>query len=254
MGNHVIRDRIWVSDKLSKCSLPAALAFPWVFLICDDWGRFEYRPRAIWGQVFGSREDVSVDDVKRWLAEYERHGLLVRYHIDGDLAFWTGFEGRPDNRRRKSRYPDPKCFERVELREPAAISRETAQDRAEMLPLAEQSRAEQETETEHVTGAVQASDGANGNGHGNGVPEEQRQEYADAVWREFLRVSGQRPTRMMTPGEFIALKGWMDSGVPLALVLRGIEDTRGKASAKSLGYFGPSVKGAIEQWRKAVPL
>jgi hypothetical protein len=148
VGNHVIRDRIWVSDKLSKCSLPAALAFPWVFLICDDWGRFEYRPRAIWGQVFGSREDVSVDDVKGWLAEYERHGLLVRYHIDGDLAFWTGFEGRPDNRRRKSRYPDPKSLEGMEIDGPVTVPRGTAQDRAEMLPRAEQSRAEQESGAE----------------------------------------------------------------------------------------------------------
>lgn len=137
MANHVIRDRIWVSDKLAKCSLNAALAFPWIFLVSDDWGRFEYRPRAIWGQVFGSREDVTVEDVRGWLAEYEREKLLVRYHMDGDLAYWRGFEGRPENRRRKSRYPDPKSFEGVKLETTATEPRETARNRAEMLPLAE---------------------------------------------------------------------------------------------------------------------
>ena len=90
------------------------------------------------------------------------------------------------------------------------------------------------------------------NGHGHGIPEDQRQDYADAVWSEFLKVSEQRVTRMMSPGEFVVLKAWMDSGVPLRIILRAMADTRGKGS--SLGYYGPSVKAAIESWSKAVPL
>jgi len=91
----------------------------------------------------------------------------------------------------------------------------------------------------------------NGNGNGNGVPEDQRPAYAEEVWTEFLRVSDQRVTRIMSPGEFVVLKGWMDSGVPLRIILRAMADTRGKGS--SLGYYGPSVKAAIESWRQAVP-
>lgn len=83
-----------------------------------------------------------------------------------------------------------------------------------------------------------------------GVPEAERPAYADAVWSEFLRVSASKPTRVMAPGEWVVLKGWMDSGVPLHTVLRAFADTRGKGS--SLGYYGPSVKAAIELWRKAV--
>lgn len=245
MGNHVIRDRIWVSDKLSRCSLPAALAFPWVFLICDDWGRFEYRPRAIWGQVFGSREDVSVEDVKAWLTEYERAGLLVRYHIDGDLAYWTGFEGRPENRRRKSRYPDPKAFVGAKLSESATVPRETAQDRTEMLPLAEygaeQSRDRAEAETEHVTGSVETS----------GFTDEQRQEWAAAVWEAFQEHSGDRTTRLMSPSEWATLKGWMDRGIPLRVILRGIRETRGKGG-KLLTYYNSSVLAAHEHWRQSL--
>jgi hypothetical protein len=76
--------------------------------VCDDWGRFEYEPAVIWRQVFARRDDVSFDDVSGWLAEYEKVGLLTRYHIDGELAFWTGFYrgGRP----RPSVYPDPAQF------------------------------------------------------------------------------------------------------------------------------------------------
>jgi hypothetical protein len=137
--NHVIRDRIWVSKKLAQCSLKAALAYPWIFLIADDWGRFEYRPRVIWGLVFGAREDVSQNDVTNWLAEYEKVGLLERYHIDGELAAWTNFEGRPPTKRRVSLYPDPSGFR--------GVAPETGADcsdfGSEPLPLAEQSRAEQ---------------------------------------------------------------------------------------------------------------
>lgn len=110
MANHVIRDRIWRSKKLRDCSLLAAIAYPTIYLVADAWGRFEYDPRGIWAQCFAVREDVSVDDVTRWLAEYERVGLLVRYHIDGDLAYWTNFYGRKSNKRAPSQYPDPAQF------------------------------------------------------------------------------------------------------------------------------------------------
>lgn len=115
MPNHVIRDRIWVSRKLALCSLKAALAYPWLYLIADDWGRFEYQPRVIWAQVFGAREDVSVEDVKNWLTEYEIQGLLARYHMQNDLAYWTGFHGQRKDKRRPSLYPDPKEFSGVTI-------------------------------------------------------------------------------------------------------------------------------------------
>jgi hypothetical protein len=119
MGNHVIRDRIWASKKLGRCSREAAMAYPAIFLVADEWGRFEYRPHLIWSQVFGPRMDFAPADtptsadVARWLSEYEQCGLLERYHLDGDLAHWTGFSGRPESKRRKSHYPDPQQFKRV---------------------------------------------------------------------------------------------------------------------------------------------
>lgn len=108
MPNHVIRDRIWVSKKLAQCSLKAALAYPWIYLVCDDWGRFEYEPAVIWRQVFARRDDVSLADVDGWLEEYQKVGLLQRYHIAGELAFWTGFYR--GGRLRPSAYPDPAQF------------------------------------------------------------------------------------------------------------------------------------------------
>ncbi len=107
MANHVIRDRIWESKKLTRCSRDAALAYPWIFLVADDWGRFEYDPRRIWSKAFGSRADVSLPEVTGWLAEYEEVGLLERFGEDGDCALWTGFQGRPPSQRRPSLIADP---------------------------------------------------------------------------------------------------------------------------------------------------
>lgn len=115
MPNHVIKDGIWRSKKLGKLPWKIASLYPWIFLIADDWGRFEYRPHSVWSYVFGSRRDYSddlpsSDDVALALSEYSRVGLLVRYHMDGDLAAWRKFEGRPPSQRRPSLYPNPVDF------------------------------------------------------------------------------------------------------------------------------------------------
>lgn len=110
MPNHVIRDRIWESRKLRQCSRDAALAYPWIYLVADPWGRFEYNPTRIWALVFGGRGDVSQEDVTRWLEEYTSVGLLFRYHVDGELAVWTGYPKRGSGFRKPSQYPDPEPF------------------------------------------------------------------------------------------------------------------------------------------------
>jgi hypothetical protein len=108
VANHVIYDRIWESKKLAACSLRAALAYPWIYLVADDWGRFEYVPKRIWGRVFGSREDVRLAEVVAWLAEYERVGLLVRYEVGGHLLCqWTRFVGPPPAKRHAPTMPGP---------------------------------------------------------------------------------------------------------------------------------------------------
>ena len=75
--------------------------------------------------------------------------------------------------------------------------------------------------------------------------------YADAVWREFTRRSG-KPERLMSCLEWETMREWLDGGVPLRVVLRGIQDTGGRPN--TLSYYRPSVRRAYEQWRQAVPL
>lgn len=116
VGNHVLYDALWRSRKLARCSREAAAWYGWIFLVCDEWGRFEYRPNLIWSLVFAPRKDFApdttptVEEVSVWLSEYEREGVLIRYHYEGELAVWTNFKGRAPAKRRKSTLPDPRPF------------------------------------------------------------------------------------------------------------------------------------------------
>src|SRR5688572_13995127 len=112
MANHVLYDTLWASKRLRRCSRDAAMAYPWIFLVADDHGRFEYDPRAIWSKCFASREDVTVNDVALWLSEYEREELLFRYGADEQFAYWYNFKGRKPSERRKSNYPEPPTLSR----------------------------------------------------------------------------------------------------------------------------------------------
>lgn len=163
MANHVIYDRMWESKKLRTCSRDAALAYPWIFLVADDHGRFEYNPRRIWSKVFGNREDVTLDAVVGWLEEYQQRELLVRYHIDGDLAYWTNFKGRKPSERRPSAYPEPwrdrsrgrgrKSADKVaEKRDEGAEERGSGRDKStpdqEQIKIRSRSRSRAEAEAE----------------------------------------------------------------------------------------------------------
>lgn len=90
------------------------------------------------------------------------------------------------------------------------------------------------------------------NANGNGLTDEERKTYADDVWSKFLEVSGLRGTRLMSPGEYSTLSGWMDGGIPLRVVLRGLSECRGKG--RMLSYYHSAVQEAYEQNRQAVPL
>ena len=78
----------------------------------------------------------------------------------------------------------------------------------------------------------------------------QRTEYAEAVWEEFLLRSGQPATRSISPVEWYTLAGWMNAGIPLRVVLRGLEDTG--RPGRALTYYRASVAQAAENWRKAL--
>jgi hypothetical protein len=80
------------------------------------------------------------------------------------------------------------------------------------------------------------------------VTQEERTEYAEAVWDEFL-LRSRVPRLTMGPVEFDLVRGWMEA-VPLRIVLRAIRETRGHGA--TLNYYASSVSDAYASWRQAV--
>jgi hypothetical protein len=85
------------------------------------------------------------------------------------------------------------------------------------------------------------------------MTDKEKTEYADVVWVTFLQrlPLHDRPLTMSSL-DWELLRGWMETPIPLRVVLRGLMDTREKG--RTLRYYGPSVRGAYEHWRQAVPL
>jgi hypothetical protein len=193
------------------------MAYPWIFLVADDHGRFEFNPRRIWTKVFGNRDDISLEDVTAWLEEYWRLGLLRRYHIDGDLAVWEGFKGRKASERRDSDYPTPEQFQQFKHGNARDKSRLSAKERGAARKI--DSRAETEIETEQrqsgaESGAVAPAPPNNGLSALVVVPEIVRvptwNQRACEVWIRFQgpvnKAHGARITNALRPLE--AEHGW----------------------------------------------
>ena len=80
------------------------------------------------------------------------------------------------------------------------------------------------------------------------MTQEQRAFYGKTVWAEVRKRRGNDFPDCMSSAEWAFLCWLMDADIPLAIVLRGIEDTR---EVKSLLYAKPAIESAVTRWRKA---
>lgn len=77
---------------------------------------------------------------------------------------------------------------------------------------------------------------------------DQRIQFARTVWYEFQRKA--RTKREMSSTEWHVLSKWMDRGLPLSVVLRGLTDFAGQP--RRLEGIVASVEESVERWHKAV--
>jgi len=121
MASQLLRDGLWSSKKLRRCSFLAHTMYPYVYLVADQWGRFEWDPEVLQARLFGARasevpggyregtESVPCGYLLGLLFEYETNGLLERYSEGSRVcARWTGYRGLPESKRAKSKLPEPK--------------------------------------------------------------------------------------------------------------------------------------------------
>lgn len=78
-----LRPSFWKSFTLGSISREARLTFVGLWTEADDEGRAIDAPKALAGALFPHDEDVTGDDITRWLDELESVGAILRYEAKG---------------------------------------------------------------------------------------------------------------------------------------------------------------------------
>ena len=82
---------------------------------------------------------------------------------------------------------------------------------------------------------------------------EHRTDYARIVWQAWLDRHQDNGMGFQTPAEWFLITKWMDAEIPLRIVLRGIQDVRGKIGPRTqLTYVASSVDEAFQRWHRAI--
>lgn len=80
------------------------------------------------------------------------------------------------------------------------------------------------------------------------ITDQERSLYVNAVWDEYQKFTGRE--RLVSNIEFCLIRHWLETGVPLRIVLRAFKDM-GK-TGRSLLYAELPVQRAMETWQKAM--
>lgn len=74
--------------------------------------------------------------------------------------------------------------------------------------------------------------------------------YIRTVWEAVCERAGRDPERTCSSADFDLAYRWWGAGIPLRIVLRGIQDTAGKGT--TVTYFRSSVEEAVKMWSRAI--
>ena len=107
--NRNISPNLWGNDQVQDLSWGAAFLYVGCISMADDAGRLRWSAKSIANFAVGRRQDISNDDVERWMNEIQASGLIAVYEIDGR---WIGQHPNWEvyqyvNRPQKSNLPLP---------------------------------------------------------------------------------------------------------------------------------------------------
>ena len=105
--NRMIKCDFWTSEQVISCSPLARLLFIGLWNFADDHGVHPASYVKIKAEVFPG-DNISLEDVKQWISELLREGLLKEYIVDEKL-YWivTGWKIHQKIERPTYRYPIP---------------------------------------------------------------------------------------------------------------------------------------------------
>lgn len=105
--------------EVAETNPKAALLWPWLLTVFDDWGRAEAQPKRIKATTFPLNDLVTPEDIEQAIQLYAKHGLVVTYEVEGKpyMAIrpekWYKYqthirrERRPGKDKMESSYPAP---------------------------------------------------------------------------------------------------------------------------------------------------
>lgn len=79
-----------------------------LFLVVDDYGRYEARPELLKAKCFGLRQEVRITDITRWIAACVTAGLILEYTVGG--RHYIQLLDFRQQTRGPSKYPQPECL------------------------------------------------------------------------------------------------------------------------------------------------
>ena len=104
-----IREEYLTSERVDLLDVREERFYFRLFLVVDDFGRFEANEKLLKSKVFPLKEDVRATDITRWLTACEKAGLIRLYTASGKryLSIERFAQTRANCRSTKSKYPEP---------------------------------------------------------------------------------------------------------------------------------------------------
>lgn len=104
-----IREEYLTSERVDLLDAREERFYFRLFLVVDDFGRFEANEKLLKSKAFPLKENVRATDITHWLTACEKAGLIRLYTVSGKryLSIERFSQTRANCRSSKSKYPDP---------------------------------------------------------------------------------------------------------------------------------------------------
>lgn len=229
-------------DDVAMLSPWARLLFVNLWCLADREGRLEDKPGRIKAQTFPF--DATVD-VESHLQELVEQRFICRYERDGrkviQIRNFLKYQ-HPHHKEAPSILPGPAP------ESPGKVSAST--DPAPAQPVGiRNTESESESVTESESESSPEVSMASREPAGTAAV---TQDYRVAFGRAVDQRVQLRGGRALNTVDFHHVQRWIDGGIPLRIVLRGIDDCSPGRNVPHLAYCVPAIDEAIQQWGRAV--
>lgn len=107
MPNRILKESICTSDTIDSLSMFQEVVFYRLIVNCDDFGRFDARPKVLSAKLFPLK-DISPEQLSDAINGLCAAGLIIVYEVDGKPFLQVNtWDKHQSKRAKKSKYPPP---------------------------------------------------------------------------------------------------------------------------------------------------